>query len=158
MPSPSCDSGECCELTRAGAPRWLAMDAAVPSDTALLEAAGWSDVPSARVLAKASTDRFCVVVLDSNGGLGARPYETVEFFFRTDDDAWHNAGDMGPAGDDGGGWHTGHAYVYGRSAEDCVVVEFNGERYSLEPSSSGWWAFVHPQEGFDATSVPHVVR
>jgi hypothetical protein len=62
----------------------MAMEQAAPDDEVLLAAGGWRDVPSARILAKFATDRFCVVVLDSNGGLGGRRvYETVEFYRRT---------------------------------------------------------------------------
>jgi hypothetical protein len=55
------------------------VDESGPSDRELLAAGGWSDVPSAQILAKAVEDNFCAVVLDSNGAEGARLYETVEF-------------------------------------------------------------------------------
>ena len=102
------------------------MDQSLPSDSELLAAGGWGDVPSARILAKASEDDFCAVVLDSNGAQGARPYETVEFFMRQKDGSWSSLGDFGPAGTSGSGWHSGFSYEYGRSDDDGF----------------GWWIVV----------------
>jgi hypothetical protein len=79
------------------------VDEPAPSDRELLVAGGWGDVPSARILAKASEDDFCAVVLDSNGAQGALPYVTVEFFMRQKDGSWSSLGDFGPAGPSGTG-------------------------------------------------------
>jgi hypothetical protein len=48
----------------------MSREQAVPDDEVLLAAGGWTEVPSARILAKFAADDFCVVVVDSNGGLG----------------------------------------------------------------------------------------
>jgi hypothetical protein len=130
------------------------MTAEVPDDETLLAAAGWSDVPSARILAKYATDRFCIVVLDSNGGLGGRVYETVEHFVRTADGRWDNTGDFGPAAGGGYGWNDGHTYIYGQSASPEVTIVFQGQEYQVPTHTDGWFAFAARQDEYDPTSVP----
>jgi hypothetical protein len=122
-------------------------------DDILLAAGGWSDVPSARILAKYATDRFCIVVLDSNGGLGGRVYETIEHYVRTDDGRWENTGDFGPAVGGGSGWSDGHTFLYGQSAEPYVTVIF-GDRHRVPTQTDGWFAFAARQDDHDPTSVP----
>lgn len=114
----------------------------LPDDAALLAAAGWSNVPSARLLAKDATDDFCVAIIDSNGGLGSVPYETFEFFERSPDGTWMSSGDSGPAHGLHVGWRTEHVYLCGRSSRSVVVIEHLGWRHERQTGVDGWWVFV----------------
>lgn len=123
---------------------------AAPGDGVLLAAAGWSDVPSARILAKYATDHLCVVVLDSNGGLGGRSYETVELFVRTET-GWENTGDFGPAAGGGSGWADGHMFTYGQSPDPEVRIVLGGRWYQVLTQTDGWYAFAARQDEYNPT-------
>jgi hypothetical protein len=125
-----------------------------PTDTDLLALGCWKDVPTARILARSFDDQFGVVVLDSNGGLGARPYETLEFFARGENGEWENTGDFGPAAGGGSGWQMGAAYVYGQSPDPYVAVVHDGCQHQVPTATDGWWVFVVTQLDYDPTSWP----
>ena len=110
-------------------------------DAELLELSGWSGVPTARVLAKAVGAEAAVFVLDSNGGLGGTPYETIELLVRDGSGAWTSDGDLGPAAGGGAGWFHGHCYAYGQAADDVrkVVLALSGEVVECEVQLEGWW-------------------
>jgi hypothetical protein len=132
----------------------MSREQAVPDDEVLLAAGGWTDVPSARVLAKFATDDFCVAVLDFNGGLGGLVYETVEHFVRTPDGRWENTGDFGPAAGGGLGWSDGHTFLYAQSASSEVTVVFEGREHRVPTQTDGWFAFAARQDDYDEMSVP----
>ena len=135
----------------AGAPDAYGVDVAgdggVPGDEVLVVAAGWGDVPSVRVLAKDGTDDFCVAVVDVNGGLGARAYETVELFARAEDGTWGSTGDLGPAAGGGSGWTDGHFFTYGRSTEPHVRVVVGERWHEIVTQVDGWYAFAVRVDG-----------
>ena len=126
----------------------------VPDDATLLEAGGWSTTPSARILAKAVADDLCVVLLDANGALGAKPYETIEFYARTEDGSWIDDGHIGPGGD-GLGWHCGYVYLIGRASAAEVVVTNEGRTHHIPTTPMGRWIFVAGQPEFDPQHPPH---
>jgi len=130
-------------------------DDAAPADGVLLAAAGWSDVPSARILAKYATDQFCVVVLDSNGGLGGRSYETVEHYVRTEA-GWENTGDFGPAAGGGSGWADGHTFIYGQSTDPEVRIAVGGRWHRVPTQTDGWFAFAARQDDYDPAVLPRL--
>ena len=113
-------------------------------DEQLLSAAGWSGVPSARILARAATSTACVLALDSNGGQGGRTYVTVEMLARTDGQAWESIGDWGPADGGGTGWFDGHAYAIGHVGHgiERVLVQIAGEVVERLVKPDGWWAAI----------------
>jgi hypothetical protein len=128
-----------------------------PDDADLLAAAGWDGTPSAHVLAKAVTNRFCAAAIDVNGGLGAPPYETIEFFVCSSDGRWTTAGDGGGATAGASGWHDGYAFACGESVEDEVIVTFDGDRHGVQ-TTNGWWMFAGRQDRYDPAAGPSRVE
>ncbi len=128
-------------------------------EATLLAAAGWADVPTARVLASVATDRVAVMVLDSNGGLGGRPHETIEKLTRDDAGHWRSAGDLGPAAGGGAGWFDGHSYAYGQAEPGVsqVLATVSDEVVVCDVQVDRWWigivAYPEPWLGV-AESVP----
>lgn len=130
------------------------------SDVELLSAAGWDGVPTARILARAATATACVLALDSNGRLGARPYVTIEMLTREDGQEWKSVGDWGPVDGGESGWFEGHAYAVGRAGVGSarVLVRLGDEIFERPVEVDGWWAAIvpaeYPLESFEAVVGP----